>query len=1259
MPETLNHTAAFEKDDGPSPTYGPGASVIELFGKHLPSLRVVQLREPLDAEDGAVERPNSREMPGPLTTGRYQVFGEIARGGMGAVLRGRDPDLGRDIAIKVLREDHRDNPKMIERFIEEAQIGGQLQHPGIVPVYELNQFTDCRPYFTMKLVRGRTLAALFADCRDADERRAKYISVFTQMAQTVAYAHSRGIIHRDLKPANIMVGNFGEVQVMDWGLAKVLPSGGIADEERSQLANRSRAMFAGAVSEIRTLRSTGSGSETMAGSLLGTPAYMAPEQARGDTALIDERSDVFGLGAILCELLTGKPPFTGETPAEVQRKAGLGQLDDAMTRLDASGAELELIALAKRCLAAEPWDRPRDAKVVADAAEAYLTATAERMQRADRDRAVAEARAVEERKRRRVALALAASVLLTLGLGGAGAWWWNDRKITAARDAEIAKATAIQAVERGFAEAIQFRNQGRWIEAQFAARKAEDSMPAGAAAELRKTAADLRADLGLLIALDEQRLKFTGERDEVFDAAAANVGYAAAFRDYGVDVDGLDPTAASQRFSDTIREPVAEAIDHWAQMRSWQLKDREGWKRLMEIAQAVDVPNPWRQRLRASRLKNEKHAVIELAKSPDRINQPPIILVALARNLRNAYNEGGMAHEVLSEVRLRHPGDFWINFELGETCMRKLGRPGEAVRYYNAALVARPQNTQVLMSIAWALSGVNDWKESEAICRRVMLTRPDFDWPHGLLGYVLWRQDRFEESILASRTAIRLNPQGFWWIHRLGVALQRVKKPEEAEAALRQALVIAPDNEEILKDLADLLQEQGRKPDFEAIWRDAVIRQPDTLDRYIRLAEQTKTIADFDAAIACFRRMMGVKVKDPDLGVVRKLATALDRHGRKPDAATVWRETAVRMPNTSDPVVSLAFLSREPADLDVAVAALRDDAKTQSGDLATIYRTMSSLLRIQRKFVESETAVREAIRLAPNNYDCYRTLNTLLTDLGRRADAIESLRTGEKILPDNSTLHFELGSHLYELGRTDEAVAPLQRAAFLDRDNRFAWNLLGFARSRQGEFAGARDAMMHARDADRRKNPTDQRAGATFDQRMRDMSRAAELAVNLSALVNGTVEPKDATDRVKFGQVCQYRGLLPQAIQYYRHAFTEAPNLATTFDLHQAVCGAVKLSTQSRGATEAAAARQQALDWLRFDLLRVDKLLIGDERQIADARRWLNRWQQDENLNPVHEPAALAKLPADERAEWERYWKDLQARSAKLKVPEANIDLSQ
>lgn len=1249
MPESLNHTAAFEKDDGAPNAPGPGASVIELFGKHLPSLRTIQLREPVDGEAGAVERPNSREMPAASTTGRYQVFGEIARGGMGAVLRGRDPDLGRDIAIKVLREDHRDNPKMIERFIEEAQIGGQLQHPGIVPVYELNQFTDCRPYFTMKLVKGRTLAALFADCREVNERRARFLSVFAQMAQTVAYAHSRGIIHRDLKPANIMVGNFGEVQVMDWGLAKVLPAGGIADEERSQMANRSRAAFAGAVSEIRTLRSSGSGSDTVAGSLLGTPAYMSPEQARGDTDLIDERSDVFGLGAILCELLTGKPPFTGETPAEVQRKAGLGQLDDAMTRLNNSGADFELIDLTKRCLAAEPWDRPRDAKMVADAAEAYLAATAKRLQRAEQDRAVAEARTIEERKRRRVALALAASVLLTLGLGGATAWWWNDRKVAAAREAEFARAAAIQAVERGLAEAIQFRDQGRWVEAQFAARKAEDLLPPGSAGELRKTAADLRADLGLLIALDEQRFKFAGERDEFYDANAANVGYSAAFREYGVDVEALDPAIASQRFSDAIREPVAEAIDHWAQLRSRNLRDKEGWRRLIIIAQAVDLPNPWRQQLRTQRLNNEKNSVYELAKSPDRINQPPVILVALARNLRDVYNDGAMAYEVLSEVRLRHPGDFWINFELGETCMRKLARASDAVRYFNAALVARPQNIQVMMSIAWAQGGVNDL-ESEAICRRVIQMRPNFDWPHGQLGHVLLRQERVEESIAASRTAIRLNPKGHWWMDALGQALRRAKKLDEAEAAFRQGLTIVPDYEPILKNLAELLQEQGRKPDLEAIARDAVARQPDVLDRHSRLAEQSHSIADFDAAIACFRRMLPDKDKAPNLAMIRRLATALDRHGRKSDAVSVWRETVERWPDSSESRVGLAFLSREPADLDAAVAALRNDVKANVGKLADHHRTTCALLRIRRDFVAAEAAAREAVRVAPDDAKNYRELNTLLTDLGRRSEAVEILRGGLQKLPDNATLQFDLGNQLYEVGRADEAVGPLQRSVYLNANDRFAWNLLGFARFRQGDFAGARDAMMKARDADKR-------TASQYDQRIRDMSRLAELAVNLSVIINGTVEPQNPADRVKFAQACHFRGLLPQAIQFYRDAFIEEPKLATAFDLHQAACGAIRLSTQTNGAT-AAAARRQAFEWLRSDLPRVDKLMTGDNRQVADARRWLNRWQQDENLNPVRESAALAKLPADERSAWERYWKDLQERSAKLQVPEASIDPS-
>jgi serine/threonine protein kinase len=172
------------------------------------------------------------------------VDGEIARGGMGAVLKGRDPDLGRDVALKVLREDLRENADMVRRFVEEAQIGGQLQHPGVVPIYELGTFADLRPFFAMKLVKGHTLAQLLEDRKNPADDLPRFLSIFEAVCQTMAYAHARGVIHRDLKPSNVMVGSFREVQVMDWGLAKVLPRGGIADDLQAGKTERHETVIA-------------------------------------------------------------------------------------------------------------------------------------------------------------------------------------------------------------------------------------------------------------------------------------------------------------------------------------------------------------------------------------------------------------------------------------------------------------------------------------------------------------------------------------------------------------------------------------------------------------------------------------------------------------------------------------------------------------------------------------------------------------------------------------------------------------------------------------------------------------------------------------------------------------------------------------------------------------------------------------------------------------------------------------------------------
>src|SRR5262249_54639445 len=209
---------------------------------------------------------------------------------MGAILKGRDTDLGRDLAVKVLLEAHLGKPEVVRRFVEEAQIGGQLQHPGIVPVYELGQFADRRPFFTMKLVQGRTLAALLAARPDPSHDRPHLLAVFAQVCQTVAYAHARGVIHRDLKPANIMVGAFGEVLVMDWGLAKVLAAGGAADEHKLGDAPTEEGA-------VHTVRTGSSAAEARGGAGVGGPALHAPGAAGGAGGGAGARRDAVGAGA--------------------------------------------------------------------------------------------------------------------------------------------------------------------------------------------------------------------------------------------------------------------------------------------------------------------------------------------------------------------------------------------------------------------------------------------------------------------------------------------------------------------------------------------------------------------------------------------------------------------------------------------------------------------------------------------------------------------------------------------------------------------------------------------------------------------------------------------------------------------------------------------------------------------------------------------------------------------------------------------------
>jgi serine/threonine protein kinase len=301
----------------------------------------------------------------PPVLDRYPVLGRIDAGGMGVVWRVRDLVFDCDLALKVMKARLCGVPDLESRFLDEARICARLTHPSIVPVHALGKLEDGRPYYLMKLVEGPTLATLLQGRATTADRLLELVQIFAQTCGAMGYAHSQGVIHRDLKPANIMVGKHREVQVMDWGLARELSDTSIPqDEEASSREDTQHDVCL----------------PTRADEVVGTLAYMAPEQAAGQSE-VDQRSDVFALGAILCEILTGAPPYTGVGVEALLRQAREADLAEALGRIQACGAERALTQLAVRCLSPRREDRPADAAEVAAAVEGYLAAVRERVKR--------------------------------------------------------------------------------------------------------------------------------------------------------------------------------------------------------------------------------------------------------------------------------------------------------------------------------------------------------------------------------------------------------------------------------------------------------------------------------------------------------------------------------------------------------------------------------------------------------------------------------------------------------------------------------------------------------------------------------------------------------------------------------------------------------------------------------------------------------------------------------------------------------------
>jgi len=412
--------------------------------------------------------------------GRYELKGEIARGGQGVVYTVRDTDLRRDLAMKVIVEPSaqsegsvtpRSNPRTLGRFLEEAQVTGQLDHPGIVPIHELGLDDEGRIYFTMKLVRGRDLARIFELVREGDEDWSvtRALGLMLQVCEAMAYAHHKRVIHRDLKPANVMVGRFGAVYVMDWGLARVL-----GHEDQRDL--RVVAEAAPATIELRSERreqAPDSDLMTMDGDVIGTPIYMSPEQAMGQLDKVGPATDVYAVGAMLYHLLAGQMPYaprgkkmTAQAILRLVQSGPPKPLNDLVPQLPG-----ELVAICEQAMSREPSDRYEDMGALADDLRAFLEG---RVVKAYGGGAVAEAKKWVQRNTP-LAASLGAAVLLLVG--GLAAVGYVQAEGRHAADAQ--RALAEDSERRALANEALAAEQAR-----LATERAEDVLSLSALQEL-------------------------------------------------------------------------------------------------------------------------------------------------------------------------------------------------------------------------------------------------------------------------------------------------------------------------------------------------------------------------------------------------------------------------------------------------------------------------------------------------------------------------------------------------------------------------------------------------------------------------------------------------------------------------------------------------------------------------------------------------------------------------------------------------------
>jgi tetratricopeptide (TPR) repeat protein len=845
---------------------------------------VVAAESPPVSDGGGVEG-------GAVLSGRYKLVQQIGEGGMGTVWMAQQQEpVKRLVALKVIKPGM-DSKQVLARFEAERQALALMDHPHIAKVLDGGATESGRPYFVMELVKGVPITRYCDEHRLTPKQR---LELFVPVCQAVQHAHQKGIIHRDLKPSNILVAPYDGrpvPKVIDFGIAKATGQ---------QLTEHTLVTGFGAV--------------------VGTLEYMSPEQAKLNQLDIDTRSDIYSLGVLLYELLTGTTPLERKrlkqaAMLEVLRLIREEEPPKPSTRLSSTD-ELPSVA-ANRGL--EPrklsglvrgeldWIVMK--ALEKDRGRRYETANgfAQDIERFLHDEPVlacppsAWYRFRKFVRRNKTALAVAGLILFFIALmGGGGGWIIRDR---AAREQEVVKerlerkAALDGEVERLLGEAGDLMEQGKWPEAQAPVERADKLLASAGRTDRPPRLRELQKELDMARRL-EDLYRDPAEADVTTGDWALDARFARAFQEFGIDIDALDPADSAALIGrKSIRQDLIKALDDRAAMRrrryrDTRINDERNWKKLVELAQKADG-DEGRNRVRAAWLSRDRQAVEKLVDTLPLRDVPPATLHLLGA----ALGDLGALEKALSVLRpaqRQHPNDPWINDTLAWLSWKECKPPRyeDALRFYTAASALRPQSARWHANIAGVLQSKGALGEAIAEYSRVIELTPEDEYAWRFRGSLYRQAGLYKKAIADYSKACELDAT-FWAPHDdLGTCLLWDGQLDKAIAAYRKA--------------TELLQPVLSRQDA---WLSATV--------YTNLGKALKTRGLLDEAIAAYRE-----------------AVRLDKNGDK---------------NFAEIHYGLGHVLQVKGRLDEAIAAYREAIRIQE-DYAEAHCNLGQVLLLQGEF---------------------------------------------------------------------------------------------------------------------------------------------------------------------------------------------------------------------------------------------------------------------------------------------------------------------